>query len=197
MPEGFNEAQDALREDGLIVYPTDTLYGLGCDATNPSAIQRLRETKRFGPDRGVSVLFATVDEAKAWTRWTPTAQALADAFLPGPLTLVLDARADAPKGLLPPEGTLAMRHVGNDPARALARVRPLVATSANKHGQPSSETIEDARQAFGDEVDAYVNAGRLTGPASTVVDARDKQPTVIREGSLTKGEILEAVNRGG
>lgn len=197
MTQGLTQARDAIRQGGLIVYPTDTVYGIGCDATNPHAIERLRGAKGFQRDRGVSVLFATVDEAKAWTRWTPIAESLAGAFLPGPLTLILESHEDVPSALLPPEGTLAVRHIRDEPALTLARVRPLVATSANKHNAPSSTTIQEAKAAFGDDVDAYVDGGRLTGPASTVVDARGKQPTVIREGPISGGEILEAVNLGG
>lgn len=197
MTQGLTQARNAIRHGGLIVYPTDTVYGIGCDATDPHAIEHLREAKGLQRGRGVSVLFATIDEAKAWTRWTPTAGSLAKAFLPGSLTLILEAQDDVPSVLLPPEGTLAVRHVRTEPAGMLARVRPLVATSANKHGTPASTTIREAKSAFGDEVDAYVDGGQLTGPASTVVDARGKQPTVIREGPISGEEILEAVNLGG
>lgn len=197
MTEGLQHAQDALRSGGLIVYPTDTVYGIGCDATQPAAIQRLREVKDLPAKRGVSVLFATTDEAKAWTRWTPLAQALAHALFPGPVTIILEARDEVPQALLPPEGTLAVRNIHEAPALPLARTCPLVATSANEHGSPASETLEEAKRSFGDAVDAYIDKGRLTGPASTVVDARGKQPTVIREGPFSEEEILEAVNLGG
>ncbi len=188
----FEAALRALREGGLVVYPTDTVYGIGCDASNPSAIKRLRGVKGLPSQRGVSVLFATVDEAKAWTRWTQSAQRVSDAFLPGPVTVILDAASEVPPALLAEEGTIAVRNVDASPAVRLARTRPVVATSANRHGDASSTTLEEARDAFGRDVDAYVDGGRLTGPASTVVDARGDRPTVIREGPLPEHEILEA-----
>lgn len=141
-------------------------------------------------------MFATVDEARAWSDWTPTAQALADAFLPGPLTLILDGAEGVPEHVLAEEGTIGIRHVDRPATLALARAGPTVSTSANVHGEPNVETVDEAREVFGDDVDAYVDAGRLTGPASTVVDARDEPPTVIREGPLSETEILEADARG-
>lgn len=72
----------------------------------------------------------------------------------------------------------------------------MVSTSANRHGEPNVSSVDEARAVFGDAVDAYVPAGDLTGPASTVVDARGEEPTVIREGPLTRAEIQEAVSRG-
>lgn len=194
--DDFHAAQQALADGGLIVYPTDTLYGLGCDATDPDAVERLRKLKSLPDDRGVSVLFATVDEARAWARWTDAADALADAFLPGPLTLVLDASEAAPVGVQAGQGTVAIRHVDRPATLALSRTRPIVSTSANHHGQPNVATAREAREVFGDAVDAYVDAGELTGPASTVVDARSRGPTVIREGALSEAKILEALSRG-
>lgn len=195
-PGEIAKAQDALTAGRLIVYPTDTLYGLGCRASHPPAIKRLRSLKDLPADRGVSVVFATLAEAKGWTRWTPTAQRLADAFLPGPLTLILDAAPSVPNRLLAEEGTIGIRHVDRPATVALARAGPVVSTSANKHGAPNAETIEEAREVFDTRIEAYVDAGPLTGPASTVVEARHEPPTVIREGPLSEAEILEADKDG-
>lgn len=156
----------------------------------------MRKVKGLPEGRGVSLLFATLDEARCWADWTPTAEALAEAFLPGPLTLVLDPLAGTPSHVLAEQGTIAVRYVERPTTRALARRGPVVSTSANRHGEANVATAEQAREVFGDEVDAYVDAGRLTGPGSTVVDAREGPPTVIREGPLPEAEILEAAERG-
>ncbi len=194
--EDLREAQAALADGGLVVYPTDTLYGLGCDATDAGAFQRLRKAKGLPEDRGVSILFATVDEARAWADWTMSAERLAETFLPGALTLVLDASERAPEHVLAGEGTVAVRHVDRPATLALARTRPIVSTSANQHGAPNVATVEEAREVFGVRVEAYVDAGELTGPGSTVVDGRGEEPTVIREGPISEARILEAVSRG-
>lgn len=189
-------ACQALKQDELVVYPTDTLYGLGCLASSSKAFGRLLETKGLPAGRGVSCCFHDLAQARAWTRWTPVAQALADRFLPGPVTLILDATEACPEHLLAEEGTLGVRYVDRAETLALAEIGPVVSTSANRHGQPSVHTITEARQVFGDQVAAYVDVGPLTGPASTVVDARGDQPRIIREGSLSGSKLQEAWPRG-
>ncbi len=175
-----------------MVYPTDTLYGLGCLASSSTAFERLLETKGLPAGRGVSCCFHDLAQARAWTRWTPVAQALADRFLPGPVTLILDATEACPDHLLADQGTLGVRYVDRAETLALAEAGPVVSTSANRHGDPSVHTVAEARQVFGDQVAAYVDVGTLSGPASTVVDARGKQPRVIREGSLSGSKLQEA-----
>lgn len=186
----------ALREGELVVYPTDTLYGLGCLASSSTAFERLLEVKGLPAGRGVSCCFHDLDQARAWTRWTPVAEALADRFLPGPVTLILAATDACPEHLLADEGTLGVRYVDRPETLALAEVDPVVSTSANRHGEPSVHTIAEAREVFGDQVAAYVDVGALTGPASTVVDARGDQPRIIREGSLSGSKLQEAWPRG-
>lgn len=192
----LDEARDALRRGELIVYPTDTLYGLGCLADREEAIQRLLDVTRRPADKGLSAVFASLDRARAWSAWTPTAESLAEAFLPGPLTLILQASKRAPRGIRSGEDTVGIRHVDREATNALAQLGPVVATSANPSGGEPPATIDEARGIFGDEVAAYVDAGRLDGPASTVVDARSERGTVIREGPIPEDEILEATARG-
>lgn len=186
----------ALADGLLVVYPTDTLYGLGCLAAEPDAFARLEAAKGIPQRRGVSVLFPDVATARAWTAWTPVAETLAAAHLPGPVTLVLGAAPDVPKHLLAPEGTLGVRVVDRPAAVRLARVGPVVSTSANVHGQPAATTIAEARAQFGASVAAYLDAGPLDGPPSTVVDARGPRPKVIREGALARKTIEEVSAHG-
>lgn len=194
--DGIEQARQALREGGLVVYPTDTLYGLGCLAEDEDAVERLLELTGRPPGKGLSAVFASLETARAWTEWTDVAEQLARAFLPGPLTIVLDASPEAPAGIRADEGTIAIRHVDRETTLQLARVGPVVATSANPHGEPPPATIEEARAYFEDEVDTYVDAGRLEGPSSTVVDARGSRGTVIREGPISEDDLQEATTLG-
>jgi tRNA threonylcarbamoyl adenosine modification protein (Sua5/YciO/YrdC/YwlC family) len=189
-------ARQALRQGGIVVYPTNTLYGLGCLADREHAVQRLLELADRPPGKGVSAVFASLDRARAWSVWTDTAEQLARAFLPGPLTVVLAASPKAPRGIQAEQGTVAIRHVDRETTLRLAEVGPVVATSANPAGETPPATIAEAREYFGDEVDAYVDAGRLEGPSSTVVDAREAPGTVIREGPISEDEIQEATTLG-
>lgn len=196
MPSQLQSARTALANGGLIVYPTDTLYGLGCLATGQAAFQRLLELKGLPPGRGVSVLFPSPEAAVGWMQAEPLAQQAMETLLPGPVTLIVTANEVAPCYLLGPAKSLGVRVVDRPETLELAGVGPLVATSANRHGEPSCVTIDEARKALGETIEATVDAGRLDGPASTVVDVRGERPTVIREGALSKQEVLEAFNRG-
>lgn len=192
----IDEAHEALRRGELIVYPTDTLYGLGCLADREEAVQHLLDVTGRPPDKGLSAMFASLDRARAWSAWTPVAESLAEAFLPGPLTLILQASKRAPESIRSGQDTIGIRHVDREATNQLAQLGPVVSTSANPSGDQPPATIEEARAIFGDEVAAYVDAGRLDGPASTVVDARSQRGTVIREGPIPEDEILEATARG-
>jgi L-threonylcarbamoyladenylate synthase len=194
--DAIGEARQALRGGGLIVYPTDTLYGLGCLADDEAAVRELLALADRPPGKGLSTVFADLDQARAWSRWTSTAERLAKAFLPGPITLILEASEAAPQGIQADEGTVGIRHVDRPATLALAREGPIVATSANPAGEDPPVTIEEARAYFGDRVDAYVDAGRLEGPSSTVVDGRGERGTVIREGPISEDEIEEGTTLG-
>jgi tRNA threonylcarbamoyl adenosine modification protein (Sua5/YciO/YrdC/YwlC family) len=189
-------AVEALRRGDLVVYPTDTLYGLGCLAARPDAVKRLVDVKQLPSGRGVSVLFATTDAARAWTSWTQAAERIARTFLPGPLTLVLEASAAAPREVLAEDGSLGVRVVDRPESIALATTGPLTSTSANRHGEPAATTLDEARRQLGRDVAAYVDGGRLAGPPSTVVDVRGARPKVLRAGAVSEREILEAVAHG-
>ncbi len=196
MPGQLEAARAALADGGLIVYPTDTLYGLGCLATDQAAFQRLLKLKGLPPGRGVSVLFSSSEAALCWVQDEPSAQQAMEALLPGPVTLIVTANEAAPAHLLGPAKSLGVRVVDRPETRGLAELGPLVATSANRHGEPSCVTIDEARNALGEAIEATVDAGRLDGPASTVIDVRGERPTVIREGALSEQDVLEAFNRG-
>jgi tRNA threonylcarbamoyl adenosine modification protein (Sua5/YciO/YrdC/YwlC family) len=194
--DAIQAAREALRAGELVVYPTDTLYGLGCLADREAAVRRLLSVADRPPGKGLSVLFARLERARAWSTWTDAAQRLAEAFLPGSLTLILEASPRSPRTILADEGTIGIRHVDREATMELLEAGPMVATSANPAGRDPPTTIEEARAYFGDEVAAYVDAGRLDGPSSTVVDARGPRGTVIREGPISEDQIQEASSRG-
>jgi len=180
-------AAGALRHGGVVVYPTETLYGLGVDATNPTALARLVALKGREPGKPISVL--VTDETMLSglaAEVSPLARRLVRRFWPGPLTLVLPARADVSDLLTGGTGTIGVRVSSHPVATALvvAVDRPVTSPSANPSGCTPPVTIDDARGYFGTTVDAYLDAGRLSGePASTVVDVRNGLH-VLREGAV-------------
>jgi len=160
-----------LREGALVIYPTDTLYAIGCRALDGAAVARLREAKGREADKALPVIVADVAQARSLaSRWPDEAQRLAGAFWPGPLTLVVPASASLPAELLAGAGTIAVRVPASDVARALARVAgPLVSTSANLAGETPCVTVDLAAAAFPLATLAF-DVGPLEGAPSTIVD---------------------------
>ena len=170
-PEQEREVAARLREGALVFYPTDTLYAIGCRALDGAAVARLRQAKGREADKALPVIVADVEQARCLAaRWPDEAQRLADAFWPGPLTLVVPAATSLPAELLAGAGTIAVRVPASNVARALARLAgPLVSTSANIAGEAPCLTVDLAAAAFPAATLGF-DVGPLDGPPSTIVD---------------------------
>ena len=191
------QAIDRLRAGGVVVYPTETLYGLGCDATDERALRRLAALKGRDAGKPISVLVASRDRLTDVAE-TPSAEAerLMDAFWPGPLTIVFRARPALSTIVTGGKDTIGARVSPHPVARALVEglARPLTSTSANPGGEPPPATAAVARDYFGDEVDAYVDDGATAGgPASTVVDCSGARPVVLREGAVSVTDLARVL----
>jgi L-threonylcarbamoyladenylate synthase len=183
-----------LREGGVIVHATETCYGLACDLSNPDAVARLFAIKDRPHTMPMSALFSSLEEAKKYVIWTAKADALAAKHLPGPLTLILPLRTDAPARLLPtPQGgdTVGIRVSSHPIALRLAEAfgAPLSTTSANLHGQPNPYDAKAIAAQFTDkeaQPDLILDSGTLPPvPPSTVVDlAGTSTPSVLRAGMI-------------
>lgn len=196
-PDAIRDAAAALRTGRLVVFPTETVYGVGADATNGQAIARLYVAKgrpRFNPliahvpDRAAAERLAVFDDA---------ARRLAEAFWPGPLTLVLPRRPDCPVAPLACAGldTVAVRAPAHPVAQALLREteRPVVAPSANRSGRISPTEAAHAAEELGDAVGLVLDGGPCAvGVESTIVAIRDGSPILLRPGGLDRAAI-EAV----
>jgi L-threonylcarbamoyladenylate synthase len=189
-PAAVDAAVAVLKAGGVIVHPTETCYGLCADLTNPAAVERLFALKERPRGQPVSGLFASVEAAKAWVEWTDEAERLAAEHLPGPLTLILPIRPDAPARLLPsPEGgsTLGVRVSSHPFALALAAAygAPISTTSANRHGEPNPYSLEDLQRTWPqDGPDLLLDGGTLPPvPPSTVMDLT-KGGEVRRQGGV-------------
>jgi L-threonylcarbamoyladenylate synthase len=185
-PGVVDRAAEVLLGGGLVVLPTETVYGLAALASEPAATRALFERKGRGADVPVAVLCADPEQAMALTQAPPRlASELAAAHWPGPLTMVLPRRSGLGFALGEPATTIGLRCPDHDLVRALAaRVGPLATTSANRHGlaTPASAT-EAAEQLLGD-VDLVIDGGALAGTPSTVVDLTGATPRVLRQGGV-------------
>jgi L-threonylcarbamoyladenylate synthase len=176
-------AADAIRGGGLVVYPTETVYGVGADALEADAVESVFDAKRRERDKPLSFAFPDAESARDHLRVGDTERAFMDAFLPGPVTVVCEKRDTVPDVLTGGRDRVGVRVPDQDVALALLeRVAPLTATSANVSGRPSVTDPTELGDDFLDAVDVVLDAGETAGGTpSTVVDvARDE---VIRPGA--------------
>jgi L-threonylcarbamoyladenylate synthase len=190
--DALDAAVDALAHGQLVVFPTESVYGLGADATSPGAVERLVAVR--GRDPGKPILVVAGDLAmvtEVARAMPPAARRLAERLWPGPLTLVLPARDDLPAPLTAGTGTIGVRVPAHPTARALAGAlgRPVTAPSANPPGLEPAHTTADARAYFGDRVAAYLDGGRLDGAASTVVAVDGGAVRIVRAGPIDASTI--------
>ena len=196
MADSVSSAVARLRAGGVVVFPTESVYGLGVDASSPDAVTRLVAVR--GREPGKPILVLVQDAAMAETLsagFPPAALVLAHRFWPGPLTLVVPARAGLPEPLTAGTGTIGVRVPGHPAAAALVAGlgAPLTAPSANPPGQEPPRRLEEARRYFGAAVDAYVDGGELPGSASTVVAVDDERVRIVREGLIPRAAIDAAL----
>ncbi len=177
-------AARALRSGALVVYPTDTLWGLGADARSASAIARLTEAKGRPTGMPISVAISSYEEIEPWAELDPPAREWIRSHLPGPWTVVVRAsdRAERefPAPVLGGGRSLGVRIPDHAPARALAHaVGPITCTSANRHGEPPSPSIARARSVFGSAVKVYLSvAPAPSGRPSTIVNLTREVPVL-------------------
>jgi L-threonylcarbamoyladenylate synthase len=178
----------ALRAGELVCFPTETTYGLAADIRRPEALARLVAVKGRDPDAPIAMIAADAAQAAALARVFPAGAAeLAARHWPGPLTLVVPARADLPAELVGPGGGVGVRVSGHPVARALAAGlgAPITATSANPSGAAPALDPAQARAYFGDRVAVYLDGGRLAPGASTVVSIDEHGAVrVLRPGPI-------------
>jgi L-threonylcarbamoyladenylate synthase len=193
--ETFSTALAALKRGAVVVFPTETFYGLGADALNADAVERVVSLKGRNPDSPIAVIIADEEMLpQIVSEISPVAQKLIQRFWPGPLTLVLPAKPGLPAALLNRDGKIGVRISNHPLAARLSRElgRPLTATSANPSGKEPARTIEQARAYFGDRIGIFLDAGALVGKSgSTVAEVNGDQIKIIREGEISSKELEE------
>jgi L-threonylcarbamoyladenylate synthase len=196
--QAITEAADAIREGAIVVFPTETFYGVAVDPFSPVAMERLFALK--GRETGKTVALIAADAESAFALAWPiprSARKLAERFWPGPLTLVMPARVGLHESLVGPDGGVGVRVSPHPIALALAEAvgHPITATSANLAGQPPATTIAMARAAFGDRVSVYLDGGELTAASPSTVIACDFSGwRIIRPGAISAEQITAALS---
>jgi L-threonylcarbamoyladenylate synthase len=191
--EDFYPAIEALTRGDVIVFPTETLYGLGADALDEAAVDKVLSLKGREAQNPISVLVANPTMLRSLVaEIPPTAQQLMNRYWPGPLTLVLPGRNGIPEPLRNPSGGIAVRISSQPVATLLVKAldRPVTATSANPSGKEPARTLEEAKRYFSDQIQVYVDGGTLTSKSgSTVLEVMDNRIRIIREGEISGVEL--------
>ena len=191
------QAAWAIRQGGLVGLPTDTVYGLAADATDDDAVAGVFRAKGRPPDKPLIALVATLAMAEACADFPAPARALAEAFWPGPLTLVLPRAAASPLSPLVHQGApgVSLRIPGNETARAVAEAAggPLTAPSANPSGAPSPLTAAEVVAGLRAHVALVIDGGRAAERlGSTLLDLTGEPPRLLRAG-VVAAEAIERV----
>jgi L-threonylcarbamoyladenylate synthase len=193
MNDDIARAARILRSGGLVAFPTETVYGLGADASSASAMAKLYAVKRRPADHPVIVHFASADAAFGWAHEVPeSAWKLAKAFWPGPLTLVLKRSQKAQDFVTGGQDTVGLRLPSHPVARELLQLfgRGVAAPSANRFGRVSPTTAAHVRADLGADVDLVLEGGPAeVGIESTIVDLSAAAPVLLRPGRITRSDI--------
>jgi len=187
----IEKAVKIIKNGGVVVYPTDTLYGLGANALDKGAVKRVFEIKGRKFNKPISIAFSSLEQAKKYVKFNYTALKLAKKFLPGPLTLILPLKKKLPENLTQGKNEIGIRIPDNKIALELIKKSgvPITATSANLSGGKDPVTAKEAIKQIGNKVDLILDAGKCKySKGSTIVKIAD-EIEIIREGVIPKEKI--------
>ena len=192
------EAARCIRDGGVILYPTDTIYGIGCDASNEKAVEKIFEIKKRSASNPVLMLASSVPMVESLVEEiSPQAFRLMNKFWPGPLTLLFKPKKKMPKLLIPENNKIGIRIPANQFCLYMIEQcnTPVVSTSANLSGIQTSGKISELKKIFFGKVDLIIDRGDLENiTPSTIVDVTSESVIVVREGVITREEVGSIIN---
>jgi L-threonylcarbamoyladenylate synthase len=193
----FSAAIQALKEGELIIYPTDTLYALGADIYNVTAVKKVFNLKRRPYSIPLPIAVSSIQAIDTIAWMNDTARKVSEKFLPGSVTIILKKKPVVPSLVTSGFDTIAIRIPKNPIAlKLLSEYGPLTVTSANIHEEKTQGTIKDILQQIKTSIPVCLHDGRKEGAASTIVDLSMKKPQVVREGSISEKELLDVISHG-
>jgi len=196
LDKAIKEAAAIIKAGGLVVYPTETVYGLGASAFSRIAVLKVFAAKKRPLDNPLSVAVKDIKQADEIAYVNTAARKLAKVFLPGPLTIVLKKKANLPKELTSGSDKVGIRIPRNEIAiKLIERAGPITATSANISGQQPITTADEAREQLGNKVDFIIDGGpSQIGVESTVVDVSEEgKCEILRDGAIARVAIKDAL----
>ena len=193
----LKEISEIIKNGGIVVFPTETVYGIGTNGLNKEAISRLYKVKKRPTTKPISLLVSGIDMVEnVACNITDMEYKLMEKFFPGPLTIILKKKNIVPDNLTNNTDTVGIRMPDNIIARKLIEYAnvPIATPSANISGKPSGTNINTIMNDFKDKVDYYIDGGKSKiGIGSTIVKIENGYPLILREGSISKKQILECL----
>ena len=183
------EARKEIQNGGIVVYPTDTVWGMGCDPFNQAAVEKLFQVKGKEKD-GLSIMLNHSSIIRDYCEVNQAAEKIIKEFLPGPITLILRTTCNFAKGVTR-DGNIAVRIPSNRTALELAQEGPVITTSANRHNSEIAKSMDEAIQIFGSQC-TYLDGEKPMGVESTIIDLTQDKPEIKRIGALYSS-ILEGI----
>jgi len=196
-PQAIPAAKEIIQNDGLIAFPTDTIYGLASGAFSPQGIQKIYAAKERSEDKALPILIGDIHQLESLVLFvSDTVRQITAAFWPGALTLILPKGQAIPPDLSPyPTVGVRMPDLAFT-LQLLQATGPLATTSANLSGGPNPTSAQDVIDQLGDRVDLILDGGSTPGPAaSTVVDATGSKLKILREGPITLSELEASIGQ--
>jgi len=196
MLKKIKEAAQIIKAGGIVIYPTDTIYGLAADPYNHIAVLKVFAAKSRVEGKPLSVAVASFDQMDELVFTNTPARKLTKAFLPGPLTIILKKKARLPDELTGGSDKLGVRIPNHPIALKFAELAgPITATSANIAGRSNPRSADEAKEQIGDKVDFVLDAGESPiGEPSTVVDLSEEKLVVLRPGAISEDELKKVLS---
>lgn len=195
----LKEISEVIRNGGIVLFPTETVYGIGANALNEEAVKRIYEIKKRPTNKPISLLVSSVEMIEKVAKdITKLEYALIEEFFPGPLTIILKKKDIVSNIVTSGKDTVGIRMPENEIALNLIEYAdvPIATPSANISGNPSGTDLKDIMNDFKDGVDCFIDGGKSKiGIASTIVQVIDGIPHILREGAITKEQIEEVCKK--
>ena len=192
----MDKIEKTLAAGGAVVLPTETVYGLFAQALNEEAVERVYELKQRPRDKALNLNVASLEEIYAFSKNQPTyLDQLYQAFLPGPLTIILQANDQVPTWINSGMETVGFR-IPNHPLTLdlIQKYGPLIGPSANLSGKASGTSFQQIMMDFQEEISGVEDDAALTGQDSTILDLSGEKAIILRQGAITREDILAQVN---
>jgi tRNA threonylcarbamoyl adenosine modification protein (Sua5/YciO/YrdC/YwlC family) len=179
---------DVLEKGGVIGYPTDTVYGVGCDLFNPEAIRKIHRLKKMGKNKPLSFICSDLKDISRYAYVSNSAYKIMKRVLPGAYTFVLKATKLVPKVAMTKQNTVGIRIPDNNICLSLVKElgHPIISTSVSKTDEGLYNDPADIEERFGKQLDLVIDGGVIVAEHSSIIDLADEPPSVIREG---KGDV--------